>query len=175
MRRRAGKQVSDPVDDHSTRSLTCCVKGEPELPPCEPHRHNRRCSAPATPAPLLSLIDSSRPDDVDALDDTIGRGIITARPSTNSGRRVYSVDGKMLRGSGPAGSQVHLLAVLDQHTGIVLGQVNVDGKTNELTRIRLLLEALDLTGVTVTAVALHTQREHARWLAKPSRPVTCSP
>lgn len=68
-----------------------------------------------------------------------------------------------MRGSGPAGSQVHLLAVLDQHTRIVLGQVDVDGKTNELTRFRPLLEALDLTGVTVTADALHTQREHARW------------
>jgi predicted transposase YbfD/YdcC len=75
------------------------------------------------------------------------------------------VDGKTLRGSGPAGAQVHLLAVLDQHTGTVLGQVDVDGKTNELTRFRPLLEPLDLAGVIVTADALHTQREHARWLA----------
>jgi predicted transposase YbfD/YdcC len=104
--------------------------------------------------------------DADALDDTIGRWIIACRPSINTGRRVYSVDGKTLRGSGPAGMQVHLLAVLDQHTGTVLGQVDVNGKTNELTRFQPLLDPLDLTGVVVTADALHTQREHARWLAE---------
>lgn len=107
--------------------------------------------------------------DADALDDTVGRWIITARPGTRSGRRVYSVDGKTLRGSGPAGAQVHLLAVLDQRTGTVLGQVDVDGKTNELTRFRPLLDPLDLAGVLVTADALHTQREHARWLAEDKR------
>jgi predicted transposase YbfD/YdcC len=104
--------------------------------------------------------------DADALDDTVGRWILASRPSMNTGRRVYSVDGKTLRGSGTAGMQVHLLAVLDQHTGTVLGQVDVNGKTNELTRFRPLLDPLDLTGVVVTADALHTQREHARWLTE---------
>ncbi|WP_243707738.1 ISAs1 family transposase [Micromonospora sp. KC606] len=74
------------------------------------------------------------------------------------------MDGKTLRGSGQAGIQVHLLAVLDQHTGTVLGQVDVDGKTNELTRFQPLLSALDLASAVVTANALHTQCEHARWL-----------
>lgn len=46
----------------------------------------------------------------------------------------------------------------------VLGQVDVDGKTDELTRFRPLLAPLDLTSVVVTADALHTQREHARRL-----------
>jgi predicted transposase YbfD/YdcC len=59
--------------------------------------------------------------------------------------------------------------VLDQRTGTVLGQVDVNGKTNELTRFRPLLDPLDLTGVIVTADALHTQREHARWLAEDKR------
>ena len=102
--------------------------------------------------------------DADALDDTVGRWVLACRPAT--GRRVYSVDGKTLRGSGPAGAQVHLLAVLDQHTGAVLGQVDVDGKTNELTRFQPLLAPLDLTAAVVTADALHTQREHARWLTE---------
>ncbi|WP_232430540.1 ISAs1 family transposase [Salinispora pacifica] len=102
--------------------------------------------------------------DADALDDTVGRWVLACQPAATTGRRVYSVDGKTLRGSGPAGEQVHLLAVLDQHTGTVLGQVDVDGKTNELTRFQPLLGPLDLTAVVVTADALHTQREHARWL-----------
>lgn len=75
-------------------------------------------------------------------------------------------DGKTLRGSGTAGGQVHLLAVLDQRTGAVLGQVDVAGKTNEITRFRPLLDPLDLSAVVVTADALHTQREHARWLTE---------
>ena len=104
--------------------------------------------------------------DADALDDTVGRWILAAQPGPGTQRRVYSVDGKTLRGSGPAGGQVHLLAVLDQHTGTVLGQVDVAGKTNELTRFQPLLAPLDLTAVLVTADALHTQREHARWLVE---------
>jgi len=40
----------------------------------------------------------------------------------------------------------------------------VDGKTNEITRFRPLLERLDLAGQVVTADALHTRREHAEWL-----------
>jgi predicted transposase YbfD/YdcC len=57
----------------------------------------------------------------------------------------------------------HLLAVIDQHTRVVLGQVDVDGKTNEITAFAPLLDtltAVDLTGVVITADALHTQREH---------------
>ncbi|WP_328414502.1 ISAs1 family transposase [Micromonospora sp. NBC_00389] len=106
--------------------------------------------------------------DADALDDAVGRWLIASGPAagTPTGRRVYSVDGKTLRGSGPAGAQVHLLAVLDQRTGAVLAQVDVAGKTNEITRFQPLLAALDLSAALVTADALHTQREHARWLAE---------
>jgi predicted transposase YbfD/YdcC len=56
--------------------------------------------------------------------------------------------------------------VLDQHTGVVLGQLDVDGKSNEITRLTPLLAGLDLTGAVVTADALHTPREHARWLVE---------
>jgi hypothetical protein len=52
----------------------------------------------------------------------------------------------------------HLLAVIDQHTRVVLGQVDVEGKTNEITAFTPLLDTLtstDLTGVVVTADALH--------------------
>ena len=80
-----------------------------------------------------------------------------------------------LRGSGPAGAQVHLLAVLDQHTGTVVGQVDVDGKTNELTRFQPLLRTLDLTSAIVTADAIHTQREHARWLVEDKNAASLSP
>ena len=88
-------------------------------------------------------------------------------------RRALAVDGKTVRGSrsiGPDGEQParHLLAVIDQHTRVVLGQVSVDGKTSEISRFTPLLDtltALDLTDVVITADALHTQREHVETLA----------
>lgn len=41
---------------------------------------------------------------------------------------------------------------------------DVQGKTNEITRFRPLLEPGDLAGAVITADALHTQREHAEFL-----------
>ena len=84
-------------------------------------------------------------------------------------RRALAVDGKTLRGSRSHRHRTveqparHLLAVIDHHTRIVLGQVRVEGKTNEITAFAPLLDtltSLDLTGVVITADALHTQREH---------------
>jgi predicted transposase YbfD/YdcC len=59
---------------------------------------------------------------------------------------------------------VHLLAVMEHTTGAVLAQTDVEGKTNEITRFRPLLDGLDLTGRVVTADAMHTQHAHADWL-----------
>ncbi|MFV2104912.1 ISAs1 family transposase [Micromonospora sp. LOL_024] len=105
--------------------------------------------------------------DADALDSAISRWLISRTTAgVAAGRRVIAVDGKTLRGSGRPGAQVHLLAALDQGTGTVVAQNNVDGKTNEITRFQPLLAELDLTGAVITADALHTQREHARWLTE---------
>jgi predicted transposase YbfD/YdcC len=115
--------------------------------------------------------------DTDALDVAIGSWLTrtlhaqnAARPPTGDGRprrRAVSVDGKALRGTRHHtidGQALHLLSVLDQAAGIVLNQTDVNGKTNEITRFRPLLEPLDLIGVVVTADALHTQRDHAEFL-----------
>ena len=107
--------------------------------------------------------------DADALDAAVCRWLIGRAGSGGSGRRVIAVDGKTLRGSGPAGAQVHLLAALDQRDQIVLAQTGVNGKTNEITRFVPLLDGLDLAGAVITADALHTQREHARWLVEDKR------
>ena len=82
-------------------------------------------------------------------------------------RRALAVDGKSVRGTRHAstgGQAVHLLAVADQQASAVLAQASVDGKTNEITTFAPLLEPLDLTGCVITADALHTQREHAKFL-----------
>jgi predicted transposase YbfD/YdcC len=112
--------------------------------------------------------------DADALDRAIGAWLADQQPAATATRpppatrpawRAVAVDGKTLRGTGHHGrSQVHLLAVMDHATRAVLAQADVDGKTNEITQFRPLLERLDLAGRVVTADALHTQREHAEWL-----------
>jgi predicted transposase YbfD/YdcC len=104
--------------------------------------------------------------DADALDAAVCRWLLGRAGLAGAGRRVIAVDGKTLRGSGPAGAQVHLLAALDQAEQIVLAQIDVDGKTNEISRFVPLLDGLDLAGAIITADALHTQREHARWLVE---------
>jgi predicted transposase YbfD/YdcC len=82
-------------------------------------------------------------------------------------RRVIAVDGKTLRGARlNNGRQVHLLSALDTTTGIVIAQVTVDTKSNEITSFAPLLDAVEtvlgtLDGVLFTADALHTQTGHA--------------
>ena len=78
---------------------------------------------------------------------------------------VVAVDGKSARGA-RIGEQrpVHLLAAFDATTGVVLGQCTVDGKTNEINAFAPLLDRVDLTGVIVTADALHTQTRHVTYL-----------
>lgn len=99
--------------------------------------------------------------DGDALDAVIGLwALAAARP------QVIAVDGKEARGAKNGnGDRVHLMAALDHDTGMVLGQVDVGIKTNEITMFEPLLDTIkDLDGVVVTADALHTQRGHASYL-----------
>lgn len=101
------------------------------------------------------------------LDRTVG-GWLAGReaPAVCSQRwRAVAVDGKTVRGARTAGGRaVHLLAALEHADGVVLGQRVVDEKSNEITAFAPLLDNIDLSGVIVTADALHTQREHAEYV-----------
>jgi hypothetical protein len=94
----------------------------------------------------------------------------TGSSSTGSGPvRAIALDGKTARGARRAdGRAVHLLGALDHASGVVLGQTEVDAKTNEITAFTPLLERTDqtcpLAGAVITADALHTQDRHAHWL-----------
>ncbi|MFF3159807.1 transposase family protein, partial [Streptomyces sp. NPDC057910] len=75
-----------------------------------------------------------------------------------------AVDGKAARGSRHAQTPAaHLLAAMTGD-GRTVTQLRVPDKTNEITCFAALLEPYDLTGVVVTADALHTQRSHVRFL-----------
>jgi hypothetical protein len=81
--------------------------------------------------------------------------------------RAISVDGKTLRGSRDgAKPAVHLLSAIVHGSGTVVAQVAVGEKTNEIPRIKDLLADLDLHGGVVTADAMHTQRETARYVVE---------
>ena len=71
---------------------------------------------------------------LDALDVAVSGWLITRRPVPPPGRmRVVAVDGKTARGARTDdGAQVHLLAAFDHACGAVLGQTQVDSKSNEL-------------------------------------------
>lgn len=76
------------------------------------------------------------------------------------------MDGKSLRGAARArGRKIHLLAALEHTTGLVLAQLDVGEKANEITCFQPLLDTVaDLAGAVVTSDAMHTQREHADYL-----------
>jgi predicted transposase YbfD/YdcC len=102
--------------------------------------------------------------DPQLLDRTVS-GWLAARARPTQRWPAIAVDGKTARGARTGdGRAVHLLAALEHGDGVVLGQRVVDGKSNEITAFAPLLDGIDLTGVIVTADALHTQREHADYL-----------
>jgi predicted transposase YbfD/YdcC len=104
--------------------------------------------------------------DADALDDAAGAWAQQRTAPAPGVRRVIAVDGKTLRGSATAGQPGrHLLAALDHARGVVLGQVDVQAKTNEIPLFTTLLDRIDLAGAVITADALHAQRAHAEYLA----------
>ena len=74
--------------------------------------------------------------------------------------QAVAVDGKSLRGSRDTGvSPAHLVSAWACGTGLALGQVRTADKSNEITALPVLLEALDLRGATVTLDAMGCQHE----------------
>ncbi|MEU3201887.1 ISAs1 family transposase [Streptomyces sp. NPDC006996] len=107
--------------------------------------------------------------DGDALDRAIGdflqeRKSPAPAPAPAPGRKVIAVDGKTLRGTRTAGRTATALIAAMTHSGEVLAQRQIDGKSNEIPAFAPLLDGLDLTGAVITADALHTQHAHATYL-----------
>jgi predicted transposase YbfD/YdcC len=80
-------------------------------------------------------------------------------------RVLLAVDGKRIRGALDAdGNAPHLLAAATHQQGLVLAQIDVHHKTNEIPMFAPLLDTLNIAGMLITADCLHTQRKHARYL-----------
>jgi predicted transposase YbfD/YdcC len=123
--------------------------------------------------------------DAAAVDAAIGAWLLTHSAARDSAARDTSVpeteqdapeplaimvDGKAVRGATDAeGNQTHLLAAATHDDALVLGQVEVGAKSNEIPQFAPLLDTLtaagiDLAHTVITADALHTQRAHADYL-----------
>lgn len=75
------------------------------------------------------------------------------------------VDGKTLRRTGrssPKLKALHMVSAWAGQTGLTLGQVAVDAKSNEITAMPQLLEVLDLHDKIVTTDAMGCQKEIAQ-------------
>ena len=99
----------------------------------------------------------------DALDRVLGAWLHT-RAVQAGGRLVIAVDGKTVRGAkGKTGKAPHLVAALAHGIGVVLGQVAVEEKSNEIPAVRDLLKAFaSLASAVITIDAMHTQSDTAQ-------------
>jgi predicted transposase YbfD/YdcC len=100
------------------------------------------------------------------------------------GELVISMDGKTLRGTFVKGQGrgVHLLAAYLPGSGLVLLEVAVERKENEIVAAPKLLKSIDLHGAIVIGDAMHTQRQisaqivdaggHYLWTVKGNQPRT---
>ena len=79
-------------------------------------------------------------------------------------RELVAIDGKTMRGSfdSAAGQNpLHVVSAWASEARLVLGQIAVDSKSNEITAIPLLLELLALQGCIVTIDAMGCQKDIA--------------
>jgi predicted transposase YbfD/YdcC len=106
--------------------------------------------------------------------DTVRRALTVVRPgelevllrARGTAVETIAADGKVLRGSrGGSAGTVTVIGAMTQD-GILVAQLKVADKSNEIPALAPLLSVLDLKGVVVTADALHTQVESAKVLVE---------
>jgi len=79
----------------------------------------------------------------------------------HDGGELIAIDGKSLRGSSKD-QAVHLVNAWSSANNLILGQMKIDKKSNEITAIPKLLEQLAIKGAVVTIDAMGTQKEIAK-------------
>ena len=121
---------------------------------------SKRWTAPSEPTirRVLQRLDADR------LDREIGQWLARQHPFAG---RALAVDGKTLRRAHDSGQVApHLLSAILHQEAVVVGQIAVEEKTNEIPKLPQLRDALALEDAVVTADALHTQQETARYLVE---------
>jgi predicted transposase YbfD/YdcC len=78
---------------------------------------------------------------------------------------LIAIDGKTIRHSfddGDSENSIHLISAWASGCGVTLGQLLVDGKSNEITAVPKLLRQLDVKGATVSLDAMGCQKKIAQ-------------
>jgi predicted transposase YbfD/YdcC len=89
--------------------------------------------------------------------------------SETSGGDIVSIDGKTLRHSfdrATSTAAIHMVSAWASANRLVLGQLKVEEKSNEITAIPRLLQLLDLQGAVVTLDAMGCQKEIAKTITE---------
>ncbi|TAM66248.1 MAG: ISAs1 family transposase [Microbacteriaceae bacterium] len=135
-----------------SRSFTMIAEWAAHAATYRPMTQSGRVPSLATIHRLCTLVDA------EALD-----AALTGWTREKCRPKAIAIDGKEVRGAKHAdGERVFLMGALDHDTGCVLGQELVGAKTNEIPHLPTLLDQLgDISGVVVTADALHTLARQA--------------
>jgi hypothetical protein len=121
---------------------------------------SKRWKPPSEPT-IRRVMQRLNADDVDA---KTGDWIAHQRPLAGRG---IAIDGKTLRGAHDAGQRApHLLSAILHVEGVVIAQLQVEEKTNEIPKLPELLAPLPIEGALITVDALHTQTESARYIVE---------
>jgi predicted transposase YbfD/YdcC len=105
--------------------------------------------------------------DPDELDAAMGRWASQQDwRGGHEGRRAIAADGKEVRGAkNGGGTQTRLMSAVTHDTAVVVGQVGVGPKTNEIPKAAELFDQIgDISGAVVTLDALHTQERTAEMI-----------
>ena len=122
-------------------------------------RFGSRREAPPSESTIRRVLQKI---DTEEFDRKLGRWLLGQQVLAG---KAIAMDGKTLCGSANGEiAAVHLLSAVVHKEGIVIAQKHVDEKTNEITRVQPLLDPLDLQGAVVTADALLTQKDIARYI-----------
>lgn len=90
---------------------------------------------------------------------------LTEQLAEASQGRLIAIDGKTLRRSFDQAHRqlpIHMVHAWDQANGLMLGQLTVEEKSNEITAVPALLELLDVQGAVVSLDAMHCQKDTAK-------------
>ena len=171
------------------RSFTAIAGWVADTPPRLLHQLYQRCGKPPRTPSKATVWHIVTNTDATALDAAVGtwlaaradidiaidtpdepetphqQGCPTEHAEQQPPRAILAVDGKRVRGAVDAdGNAPHLLAAATHDHGLVLAQIDVHHKTNEIPMFAPLLDTLNIAGMLITADCLHTQRAHARYL-----------
>jgi predicted transposase YbfD/YdcC len=109
---------------------------------------------------LLSRLDAA---DLDRRLGAYFTAVAAARAAGEGGLLAVALDGKTVRGARRGGGRAaHLVAVFAHRARLVVGQLAVADKSNEIPCVRMLLKLFTRMRLLVTVDAMHTQRATAK-------------